>query len=184
MKKMFLANAILLLCLCGCESYICSLKQTFRQAEVVSEVDLSQARAAILSGPVYDYFNTITTLHILWVNPFVEATLQALSEVKTDVGRSPKDSKVARFIVLMDGEKDMWNFALTVQDTIYRPTEYQVFSLTAPYSTLFGKKIMRYKRNVYEIVFPVENLQKPFSISYSNGTYRQTIDWKDIDCVA
>ncbi|HAU30542.1 MAG: hypothetical protein UV79_C0014G0003 [candidate division TM6 bacterium GW2011_GWF2_43_17] len=185
MKRVILVGAIFsLIILSGCESYICSIKHTFRQAAVVDDKDLDQARSYIRHAPVYDYLNTINDLYILWDIPAVQATAQALLDAQNNRGVVKASNQEQRFIVLMDGEQEDWFCILRVGDTVYQPTIYRPIELSPAYQTIFGRKIMRFKKNMYEVVFAVADVAMPMTLEVANTTYRTTVTWQECDDVA
>lgn len=166
-----------LLVLAGCRPYVDSLKKTFRQAAVVSQSDLEEARSYLKREPVYDYLNTIGMLYLLWDTSVVKATAAALDDVAYGTGSITFLSDLARFILLMDGESSDWNFVLLHKGKTYQPKKYRPIDLSSAYKTIFGSKIMRFKKQKFELVFDVVDLVEPFTIKASNGSYRVTINW-------
>ncbi len=169
-----------LIVLCGCESYVCSLKRTFRQAAVINEEDLVQARSYIRHTPVYDYLNTIDGFYFLWDTPTVQATAQALADAEHNCATVRVRVPEQRFIVLMDGEKDDWSFVLHMGDAVYQPTICRYLELSPAYKTIFGRCIMRHKKNVYELIFAAESHDGPVKLDATNTAYRVTTTWQEV----
>ncbi len=167
-----------LIILCGCETYVSSLKRTFRQAAVVCEEDLASARSWIRDEPVYDYFNTINTVSVLWDVPEVQAVRNALLNVSDNTGSVPSKDGEQRFIVLMDGDKEDWSFALHCGNVTVVPEVYRPYDLDGASKTIFGSRRMRFKKNVYELVFPVSGVEYPCRLECSNTRYRVAFIWE------
>lgn len=188
--KRFLFFLSLLTIFPSCTRYVCWVKKTFRQTQVCESCGAKEAHDYVREEPVYNYFNTIDHLYVLWINPRVfevheglmEGCIEtcALSEHGTKISRefAEQATRETKYLIMMNGLKEDWSFALIVDGVHYPATKVIGTEIDRGYRAIFEQKAMRFQKNAYEVFFPVCVTGKAHKLQAFDGKHKVNFCWE------